>query len=132
MVVVKSQPGGYQSCSGVFKQIVLLATTGKPSRRISCQRELECELRRYSRFRSLENATKWKGQDGCRTGRETGTHSGLLMLSTCNWVPSRLMYPNADPANTPERMTRTGTRHPWTIFFVSKSSSCFTKLQKVA
>ena len=132
MVVVKSQPGGYQYCSGVFKQIVLLATTGKPSRRISCQRELKCELRRYSCFCSLENATKWKGQEGCRTGRETGTHSVLLMLSTYNWLSSRLMYPNADPSNAPERMTRTGTRHPWTIFFVSENSSCFAKLRKVA
>ena len=45
------------------------------------------------------------------------------MLRTFNWVSSKLMYPNVSPANTPERMTRIGMRHPKTIFLVSESSS---------
>jgi len=55
---------------------------------------------------------------GCRNGRETRTHGVPLMLNTFNWVSSKLMYPKVNPANTPERMTRTGMRHPKMIFSV--------------
>lgn len=64
---------------------------------------------------------------GCRCSRQTRTHGVPLMLNTFNWVSSKLMYPKVNPANTPERMTRTGMRHPKMIFFVSESSSRFAK-----
>jgi len=54
---------------------------------------------------------------------QTQTHGVPLMLRTFNWVSSKLMYPKVSPANTPERITRTGIRHPKTIFLVSESSS---------
>jgi hypothetical protein len=68
-----------------------------------------------------------KGQEGSREGRQTGTHGVPLMLNTFNWVSSKLMYPKVNPANTPERATRTGVRRPKTIFFVSEISSRFAK-----
>ena len=64
-----------------------------------------------------------EGLEGCPNGRPTRTHGVPLMLSTFNWVSSKLMYPNVSPANTLERTTRTGVRHPCVIFFVSESSS---------
>jgi len=45
------------------------------------------------------------------------------MLRTFSWVSSKLIYPKVNPANTPERRTRIGMRHPKTIFLVSESSS---------
>ena len=67
-----------------------------------------------------------------RNGRKTGTHGVPLMLNTVNWVSSKLMYPKVNPANTPDRMTRMGMRHPKMIFFVSESSSRFVKLWRSA
>jgi hypothetical protein len=59
------------------------------------------------------------GLGGWLNGRQTRTHGVPLILSTFNWVSSKLMYPKVSPAKTPERMTRTGMRHPYMIFFVS-------------
>jgi len=64
-----------------------------------------------------------EGLGGCPNGHPTRTHGVPLILRTFNWVSSKLMYPKVSPANTPERMTRTGMRHPKTIFLVSESSS---------
>ena len=64
-----------------------------------------------------------EGSGGFRNGRKTRTHGVPLMLNTFGWVSPKLMYPKANPANTPERMTRTGMRHPKMIFWVSGSSS---------
>ena len=60
---------------------------------------------------------------GYLNDRLTRTYGVPLMLNTFNWVSSKLMYPKVNPANTPERITRIGMRHPKTIFLVWESSS---------
>ena|ERR1700730_6982887 len=47
------------------------------------------------------------------------TYGVPLTLSTLSWVTSKLMYPRVRPANTPERSTRTGTRHAKAMNFAS-------------
>jgi hypothetical protein len=56
--------------------------------------------------------------------KKEGTDGVPLILRTFNCVSSKLIYPRVKPANTPERITRTGMRQAKTMNF----TSCFWRV----